>query len=199
MPRVGLTPEVVIRAAGRLVDRDGPEGLTLAALASELGVKPPSLYNHVDGLDDLERSVAIVGIDLLADALRDAAMGRSGRDALWEVARAYRSVTRAHPGLYALAQVARPGDEEYQDRARRAIEPVLAILSGYGIDGDDAIHATRVIRSALHGFASLEAGQGFGIDLSVDETFDRTLEVLDEGLCAFTVRAGGTGAPAPPR
>lgn len=195
MPRVGLTPEVVVRAAGRLVDRDGPEGLTLAALASELGVKPPSLYNHIGGIEDLERSVALAGVDLLAEALRDAAMGRSGPDALREAALAYRTVARAHPGMYALAQIARPHDEEYERRAQRAIEPVLAILSGYGIEGDDAIHATRVIRAALHGFASLETGQGFGIDLSVDETFEMMLRVLVDGL---NERRGEGDVPAPP-
>lgn len=199
MPRVGLTPDLVIRTAGRLVDRDGPHGLTLAALAAELGVKTPSLYNHMDGLDDLERSVALFGVDLLADALRDAAMGRSGRDALREVAHAYRAIARSHPGIYALAQVARPDDEEYRARAERAIQPVLAVLSGYGVDGDDAIHAARIVRSALHGFASLETGQGFGMDLSVDDTFELALEVLDRGLGAFNPRVDGTDALAPPR
>jgi Tetracyclin repressor-like, C-terminal domain len=43
----------------------------------------------------------------------------------------------------------------------------------YELDGDDAIHAVRLIRSALHGFVALEAGGGFAMGQSVDETFDR--------------------------
>lgn len=195
MPRAGLTTERVVEVACTLVDRDGPGGLSLAAIAGALGVKPPSLYNHIGGIEDLERSVALAGADLLAEALRDAAMGRSGPDALREAARAYRTVARTHPGMYALAQIARPHDGEYERRARRAIEPVLAILSGYGIEGDDAIHATRVVRAALHGFASLETGQGFGIDLPVDDTFEMMLRVLTDGL---NERRDEGDAPAPP-
>lgn len=184
MPRAGLTPARVIETAAALVDREGPDALSLTALAAELGVKPPSLYSHVGGLDDLQRSVALAGVDLLAEACRDAAMGRTGEDALRAVGHAYRGLARAHPGTYALAQVARPGDEEYQARAYRAVEPVLAVLAGYGIDGDAAIHATRAIRSALHGFALLETQRGFGIDLSVDDSFDVLLDTLHRGLSA---------------
>jgi hypothetical protein len=59
---------------------------------------------------------------------------------------------------------------------------VLAVLRGYGLEGDDAIHATRVIRSALHGFVLLEAEGGFGLELSVDESFARMVAALDKGL-----------------
>jgi AcrR family transcriptional regulator len=55
MPRVGLDSAAVVSAAAELIERRGFEALTLSALASELGVKPPSLYAHVGGLDDLRR------------------------------------------------------------------------------------------------------------------------------------------------
>ena len=45
-----------------------------------------------------------------------------------------------------------------------------------------AHNAARTIRVALHGFVSLEAEGGFAIELSLDETFERLIEILDRGL-----------------
>ena len=62
--------------------------------------------------------------------------------------------------------------------------PVCAVATvrDYELDGDDAIHAVRLMRSALHGFVALEAGGGFAMGQSVDETFDRLVALLDAGL-----------------
>lgn len=184
MPRAGLTRARVVEAACELVDREGPRALTVSALAARLGIRPPSLYNHVDGLERLEREVALVGVDLLAEALREAAMGVAGREALAAVAGAYREVARTRPGVYALAQVARPGDYEYGRRAERVLQPVLAVLAGYGLEGVAAVHATRALRAALHGFALLETQGGFGLALDVEGSFRRLVEILDRGLAA---------------
>jgi hypothetical protein len=40
------------------------------------------------------------------------------------------------------------------------------------------------VRAALHGFVTLEAGGGFGLPLSVDDTFARLVDALDRGLAA---------------
>jgi hypothetical protein len=59
---------------------------------------------------------------------------------------------------------------------------VLAVQRGYGLEGEDAIHGARIVRSALHGFVALEAGEGFGISLDLDESFARLVATLDRGL-----------------
>lgn len=184
MPRVGLSPERVVDAAVRIVDAEGPAALTIARLASELGVRAPSLYNHVGGLDDVHRELGLRGADLIAEACGAAAMGRSGPGALAAVAAAYRRVALRHPGVYAFAQVARPGDETWDRRSRAALEPVLAVLDGYGIAGEDAVHAARTLRAALHGFVALETGGGFGLEEDPEDSFRYLVEVLDAGLSA---------------
>ncbi len=69
--------------------------------------------------------------------------------------------------------------------AAQAVDVVLAVLRGYSLESDDAIHATRIIRASLHGFVSLEASKGFGLPLDVDETFTRLTQLLDQGLIAL--------------
>jgi AcrR family transcriptional regulator len=182
MPRVGLDPDAVVSAAARIADAEGLDAVTLARLAGELGVRTPSLYSHVGGLDDLRRRLAVRGAGELADGLQEAAAGRAGGDALRAVAAAYREYARRHPGSYLALQ--RSADVRDDPGAARAVRVVTAILAGYGIEGDDAIHAARAVRAALHGFAALEAGGGFGIALPADETFERLVAMLDRGLRA---------------
>jgi hypothetical protein len=64
------------------------------------------------------------------------------------------------------------------------VEVVLAVLRAYGLSGDSAIHAARAVRSALHGFVTLESNEGFGLPLALEESYRRLLIILDRGLAA---------------
>jgi AcrR family transcriptional regulator len=185
MARAGLDTEAVVGAAAQLADAEGLEAVTLARLAGTLGIRSPSLYAHVDGLADLRRRLAVRGARELAAELQKAVAGRSRGDALSALADAYRAYARAHPGTYAALQTARAyGDPEGALAATGAVEVVLAVLRGYGLEGDGAIHAARIVRSALHGFVTLETGAGFGLPLALDDSYARLVDVLDRGLRA---------------
>ncbi len=186
MPRAGLDTEAVVDAAARLADAEGLHAVTLARLAAALDVRPPSLYAHVGGLEDLRRRLGARGARELAVALGRAAAGRAGRDALGAVAHAYRAYAGEHPGCYAAAQRARElqHSEEALAAGQAVTDVVLAVLRGYDLHDDDAVHATRIVRVALHGFVALEAEGGFAIELSLDETFERLIAALDRGISA---------------
>jgi AcrR family transcriptional regulator len=182
MPRAGLNADAVVAAAGALADERGLDGVTLAALAGRLGVRPPSLYAHVGGIEDLRSRLATRGAEQLAETLQEAAAGRSGGDALRAVAHAYRAYALAHPGSYAALQRAGTLTAAAAEAASRVVSVVLAVLAGYGLAGDPALHATRAIRAALHGFVTLETQQGFGLPLALEESFETLLGILDTGL-----------------
>jgi AcrR family transcriptional regulator len=183
MPRMGLDAGRVVEAAAGIADADGLEAVTLARVAADLGVRAPSLYNHVDGRSDLLRAIAVLGVRELTAALREAAVGRSSADALTAAAHAYRAYARAHPGRYA-ATLAAPtrGDEEHRAAASEAVDVMLAIMRAWDLEGDDAIHAVRAFRSAVHGFVAIEAADGFGMAVDVDASFDRLVATLAGGL-----------------
>jgi AcrR family transcriptional regulator len=168
-----LDQAAVVAAAARIADAEGLEAASLSRIAAELGVRPPSLYNHVESHAALLRAVAIDSYEEFGDAIRDAAVGKAREDGIRSIAVAYRAYATEHPGRYAATVVApATDDQEAQDASMTALVPILAVLAGWGIEGDEAIHLVRVIRSALHGFVSLELGGGFGIPLFVDESFD---------------------------
>jgi AcrR family transcriptional regulator len=177
--RTTLSRDAIVRAAIALADAEGLDAVTLAKVAARLGVKSPSLYVHVDGLGGLRRRIAARGARELTAELQAAVAGRSGRDALAAFADAYRGYARAHPGTYAALQ--NPANLEGPEGAA-LLEVVFAVLRGYSLDDDAAIHAARVVRSSLHGFVSLETDAGFGIDLDLDQSFSLLVSVLDQGL-----------------
>jgi AcrR family transcriptional regulator len=183
VPRRGLGAARVTEQAMAIADADGLEAVTLAAVAAALGVRPPSLYNHVPGRDGLLLAIALHGLRELAAALRDASVGRAGTDALAAAARAYRDYARAHPGRYAATlRAPAPGDEAHAAAAREVYDVVLAVMRGWELDDDAAVHAIRTVRSALHGFVALEAAGGFGLPVDLETSFDRLVATLAHGL-----------------
>jgi AcrR family transcriptional regulator len=202
MPRrPGLDKAAVVQAAVDLLDGEGPNALSLKALSDRFGVQTPSLYNHVDGMPGLLRELSLRNALDLGTCLGDAAMGRSGPPALEAVAQAYRSYIKQHPGLYMAslrasgAQVSdstpAPGTElpenelpyaELAAAEERVVRVVMAVLVSFGLEGDDALHAVRGLRSLVHGFASLEIAGGFGLALDCDESFRRLLAMFIRGL-----------------
>jgi AcrR family transcriptional regulator len=181
MPRAGLDTEAVVTAAAELADADGLAQLTLARLAAVLGIRTPSLYAHVDGLGDLRARLGARGARDLATVLQVAAAGRARGDALRAVADAYRKYGHAHPGTYAAMQIA-ADSHEFQAAGAEVVGLIVAVLRGYGLEGEPAIHAVRAIRSALHGFVTLEREGGFGLPVNIDDSFDELVSMLDGGL-----------------
>lgn len=185
MPRAGLTAELVIDAAAGLADAEGLEAVTLARLAARLGVRPPSLYKHVDGLDSVRRALAVRGVHKANARLQRATIGKARDEALFALAHAYWRFAREHPGLYAASlRAPAAGEKDVAAAGEAMLGTVLAVLASYGIRGDDALHATRGLRAIIHGFVSLDAAGGFRLRLDIEESFDRLLGAFARDLAA---------------
>ena len=183
MPRAGLSPELIVAEAARLVDEVGRERLTLSELANRFGVAQPSLYKHVNGLDGLNRLLTIQVLREVGETMRRASTGKAREDAVRALAQAYRAYALAHPGRYAyVLRAPTPGDDALQAAAAEILSVLDDVFTGYGISGSDAIDAARFVRSALHGFVSLELGGGFGMPQSVDSSFDRLVAATNRAL-----------------
>lgn len=184
MTRPRLSEGRVVAAAADLADEVGATKLTLSALAKRLGVKPPSLYEHVGGLDGLRGALAVAAHRELAADLRAATIGRSGDEALVALAHAYRDFARRRPGLYAFSLRA-PGPEEATLRAaiREVLDVMTLTLRAYDLDEEDILHAVRCLRAAVHGFVALEEVHGFGA-MDTTATFTMLTQLHLDGLAA---------------
>lgn len=193
MPRAGLDAAAVTGAGAALVDELGPDQLSMGLVAERLGVKTPSLYKHVAGQADLTHRIAVLAADELGAALGDAVQGLAGTEALTAAARALRTYVREHPGRYAVGNGARATgpDDPFTAASVRAMDPLAAVLRGYHLPPAQEVHALRTLRSALHGWVTLEASAAFQLDTDVDESFRWVVEFLDRGLRATGAAAEG--------
>ncbi|MFN8050658.1 MAG: TetR-like C-terminal domain-containing protein [Acidimicrobiales bacterium] len=173
----------MVEAAEAMIDEPDSGPLTLAALAARLGVKQPSLYKHIDGMDDLRRSITVRAKHELATVMARSAVGKVGADAVTAMSHGWRNWAAAHPGRYA-ATVAAPADGDAEDQAAsfEIINVALEVVSSFGLDGDDVVDAIRALRTVLHGFVMLEVGGAFHLPADMDRSFDRLLAVLVAGF-----------------
>ncbi|UUO01246.1 WHG domain-containing protein [Mycolicibacterium novocastrense] len=162
-----LSRETIVNAALTFLDREGWDALTINALATQLGTKGPSLYNHVNSLEDLRRTVRMRVVGDIIGMLTNVAEGRTRDDAVTAMASAYRSYAHHHPGRYsAFTRMPLGGDDpEFTEATRAAAAPVIAVLGSYGLEGENAFYAALEFWSAMHGFVLLEmTGAMDGID-----------------------------------
>ena len=182
-PRVGLDQATVVEAAAKLVDEEGVEQLTLGRLAEKLGVRTPSLYNHVAGLPGLKRHLALYCLRDLLDRILRTTVGKSRSEAIIALAGAYRTYARETPGRYAFTlQAGDPGDQELQAIAQQIVDVLRAVLAPYRLSEEEAIHAIRGLRSLVHGFSSLEAAGGFEMPVDLDASFHWLVTLFIAGL-----------------
>ncbi|MEU8606114.1 TetR/AcrR family transcriptional regulator [Streptomyces parvulus] len=177
----------MVAAGALLADEVGLSRLTMGLLAERLGVRPPSLYKHVNGQEDLVRRIAVLATEQAADTVGGAVRGVAGRDALAAALRAFRSLVIAHPGRYAATTGVEPtGPEDPMTLATtRLFDALRAVLRGYEIDEAGMDHALRMVRSTCHGFATLEAAGGFNWNTDVDTSFEWLIDFTDRGLRAM--------------
>lgn len=181
--RAGLDQATVVEAAARLVDEEGIEQLTLGRLAERLGVRTPSLYNHVAGLPGLKRDLALYCLHDLLDRILRVSIGKSRAEAIFAIADAYRAYARAKPGRYAFTlQAPGPGDQELQVVAQEIVDVLRAVLAPYKLGEEEDIHAIRSLRSIVHGFSSLEAAGAFGMPVDMDASFHWLVSMFIDGL-----------------
>ncbi|MDX2378894.1 MAG: WHG domain-containing protein [Acidimicrobiia bacterium] len=186
--KLGLTREQVVEAAAEIADRDGLDAVSLASLASALGVRSPSLYNHVDGLAGLRRQLTFHTCSLLTVELADSIDGLEGIDALRAIAHQLRLFAHRHPGLYNSLLPA-PAPDEDPDLAAALREPVTvvaSVLDGLDIDATTVIPLIRALRAAVHGFVDLELRGGFGLPDDIDDSFSTTINLVIDAIAVHS-------------
>jgi AcrR family transcriptional regulator len=184
-PKVGLELKTILDAAGELADQYGMQEVSLANLAKKLNIRPPSLYNHFNGLPGLKKELAIYGIDMLYVELTHSAIGVAGVEAVIALSKAYINFARKHPGIYEATLMAPdPEDIDVQMTGEKVVKLTVRILQAFQIEGDKALHAVRGLRSILHGFSLLEQKRGFNMALDLDESLEITIRAFLTGITA---------------
>lgn len=182
-PRIGIDSTAVLMAAVDVANEEGAAAVTITSVAKKLGIRPPSLYNHVSGLEQIRTGLAKYALDRLHDHIVAAVGPLTGEQAVRSFAEAYLTFAGEHPGLYEAVQAAPgPDDPQLREAGTRIVDLALGYLGGYRLTEEQALHTVRGLRSLIHGFASLKRQGGFGLPLEVRDSLKFNLDLILEGL-----------------
>jgi AcrR family transcriptional regulator len=146
---------------------NGPEALTLRAIARRAGITAPSIYAHFAGVDAVREALVANSFQMLADDLQRAVEGNLDPVArLRAVCYAYVAFCREHPNEYAVLFTRQ--DQLAGESAGLSVDTMHgAEAFGYLLDGIRDCVASGASRSssppedatalwvAVHGFAAL--------------------------------------------
>jgi AcrR family transcriptional regulator len=171
--RVALTGDRIVRAAAGLVEREGLAAVSMRRVATDLGVAPMSLYNHVPNKAALLDRVAdhiMAGLRYTDDPAAD------WRDRSRALARAFRAMAQEHPRGTAVVlsrQINSPA-------GLRLVECALDITDAGGFGRRQAVQVVRVLVAYIIGSLSREAGHALMLTYTGDP--QRMLERADPAL-----------------
>jgi AcrR family transcriptional regulator len=164
----------IVDAARHLLEEQGPEALSMRNVAAAIGIRAPSLYEHVTDKRALESAIIAAGLEEQAVALTAAvAPVVPDGDPLMSISMTWRNWGLTHPHLYRLIYAR---DLDRSDDAVAAAEQAAGAPLR-GLCGGD-VAAARVIWSFAHGMVSLELSDRFPPDTDVDELWRRGLGEL---------------------
>lgn len=169
-----LSQHDVVQAAIYCLEKEGEKSLGVNRIARELGIKPPSVYNHVKGNTELYRLVAIEGNRLLGQHFqKHLPQGKNVQEQLFEMAIAFRGFIHQHPHLYLVMTntVLEQDDPDFVTVQKETIGVFLKVLSPLKLDETEQIHFVRALRAAVHGFSILEVKKQFGMPFEIEESF----------------------------
>jgi AcrR family transcriptional regulator len=180
-----LTKKEIVDAAIVLLEREGESALGVNRVARELGIQPPSIYNHIAGNEALRLAVAVEGYRQTFTFVVHQVTGvAEPLLALVTAAHALRSFAKAHPRLYSITTTNpfRLDHLEFAQLLNAAVEFYAGLLKPFNLSPNDVVHTVRIFQSAIHGFIQAEHVGLFVLSQSVDESYERLINTLLDGL-----------------
>lgn len=170
----GLTINTIIDTASKLVEEKGYDNFSVRELALRLHVKAASLYNHIEGVDDINREVGKHAASLLNQTLADAIADKERDQAVEALAYAFRNFVKENYELYRsiIGLPTLDQGDGLREIGRDSLQVVRDVVHQYELPERDAIHFSRCFRGVLHGFVTLEtSGYYTATDFHAEESF----------------------------
>jgi len=171
------TRRALLDQAAALLDRGGPDGVTLREVGARAGVSRGAPYRHFCDKQSLLTAVAAESWERLADAMH--ALQEDPRllptDRMRAALTGVVTISRQQPHLYRLMFATPAGDPTAVVRAaQRMCDEFLAIVASV-VGEQDAARYAAVLLTGAHGAAGLESS---GL-LSTDKWHTTAEELID--------------------
>lgn len=178
-----VSKSLVIETASKIADKQGLNNLSLKAVAEELNVRTPSLYNHIESLDDLLREVAHKGMRSMNEQMTQAAIGKSGNTALKSISVEYLNFIIEHPGVYETIQWATwHGTNETAEIFENYIKILSTIILSYSFPSESTNEILNLFTGFLHGFTTLQVRYAFSEPQKVRDELCNSVDTIMLGV-----------------
>lgn len=167
-----------------LVRAQGADALGVSRVANELGIKPPSIYNHVGTGDALARAVVLQANRELVEVLKEAVRGVHDPSAqLRALANATRRWAIDNGGLYTLMARVEPDNDDpaFVPVYRDLLDLFARPLGQLGVAEGEVIHAIRGMRASIHGFVLLESSGQFQLEVDPHASYRWLVDTMIAG------------------
>ena len=184
----GLSPRAqeIVAAAGDLLEREGPDALTMRRIGDALGIQAPSLYKHFASKAAVESALIDAAMLDVGEACHAVVRRPPASSVIARLLKTYRSWGLAHPNLYRLATDGRldrdaltPGREEWAG-------------TPFYIAAGEEPHLAQALWSFAHGTLILELDERYVDATGLDKTWAA-------GAAAFTAAAPAGRTPTSPQ
>lgn len=149
-PSTSLSQDIILDAAIAVIEREGPDALTLRRLGADLNANHTAVLRHFAGKDEILLGLAE---RLIEEALRDFTPSDHWRETMESMAHRVRAACLVHPGVALLvaSRVSRRAAEFH------GADVVIGALRQAGFDGRDAALYYRVLADMSLAAGAFEA------------------------------------------
>ena len=183
MSKNSVSDELIIEASADIANKIGLNSLSLKIIAEELNIKSPSLYNHISSLEEVKQRLMVYGWKQMEEKMLDAAIGVVGYEALKNMCYAFYDYAVNNKGVFtAMLWYNKYESMEKEKATTRLFNMIFKVMKPLNISDVNINHIIRTLRSFLEGFALLVNNNSFGNPVSIQESFDLSLEIIMKGI-----------------
>ena len=178
-----VSKAAVVDAASKIADEQGLHNVSLKVVAERLCIKTPSLYNHIDNLENLLREVAHKGMRTMNERLERVAIGKSGDIAIKAVGVEYLNFMIEHPGIYETIQWATwNGTLETAEIFENYTSLLKTLILSCQLQEKYLDEILDIFTGILHGYTTLQLRFAFDHPDQVKENLSNALDTILLGI-----------------
>ena len=177
------TKEAVIKATSDLADEKGLNNVSLKAVAQKLNIRTPSLYNHIESLDNLLLEVAHNGMRDMNERMMKIAVGKIGKEAIKLVSIEYLNYMIEQRGVYETIQWAVwHGTEETATIFNNYLSLLTTLIQSCSLNKDKTLEILNMLTGIIHGYTTLQLGNAFSASDKVRFELAEAIDTLLVGI-----------------
>ena len=178
-----MTETRIIEVAIEIINQEGFANLSLKKVSKKLKIKSPSLYNHISNLEDLKNKISLYGWKQLEEKMFLSIIEESGYEAIKSMAYAFYDYATENKGIFeAMLWYNKYMIEEGNQVTHNTFDILFKILRKQNLSDETINHFIRTLRVFLEGYVLLVNHQAFGHPLSIQKSFDFSLNILINGV-----------------